>query len=1081
MSQSQNTGFTMPGWGAFDPAAFGPAAFGPTAFGPTAFGPVQEYWVDAWQRSILFLDVLRQRGNISREHNARPAPNVLSFAAELLVDGRTLPRPVNYALVRIVPPAGTVTDPAKRPFIVFDPRAGHGPGIGGMKHDSEIGVALQAGHPCYFVGFLPAPMPGQTVEDVCRAETVFIETVAARHPQAEGKPVLIGNCQAGWQIMMAVAMRPELPGPIMLAGAPLSYWAGVHGKNPLRYLGGLLGGTWLTALTGDLGHGIFDGAHLVANFESMNPANTYWKKAYNVYSRIDTEAKRFLEFETWWGSPVLLNAEEMQWIADNLFVGNRLATGGLRTSDGLRIDLRNIRSPIIVFCSWGDDITPPQQALGWITDLYADDSEIVANGQTIVYTLHDSIGHLGIFVSGKVATKEHGEFASCMDMIDLMPPGLYEAVITEVTEDMANPELIHGRYLFRLEARSLADIRALGNNDAADELRFAAAARLSEVNLGLYRTLLSPWVRAVTTEQSAETMRQLHPNRVQFAAFADENPLMKPLAALAESVRADRRPVAPDNPLLAIEQAVSSWITTGLQAYGAARDMFTEQFFLTTYGSPVLQALLGLGTDQAQAGRHIEHDLLREATEARHRAELETKFAAGGLREALLRALIYIRLPERSADERGFAAMELLRQMQPPGQRFTLAALKQGFAEQFMLLRLDQDRALRALPALLAQEPGQRRLALTALRRIIGASGTISAEGAERLARMEAVFSGADTASSRGEADQCLTIPQPAPAAGHERYEQAHRGGARAAADPHGGRCIPATMSRSKAPSKASGSAWSTRSWSDRPRASAPRRPRPGSISAPCRSSIRRTASSPPRKAVEQVRLGNVEALMKGSLHTDELMAAVVAREGGIRTGRRVSHCFVMAVPGHADPLIVTDAAVNIAPTFAEKVDIVQNAIDLAHALRFQHVRVAILSAMETINAKVPSTLEAAGLCKMADRGQITGAVLDGPLALDNAINPEAAAIKGIVSSVAGRANVLVVPDLEAGNMLAKSLTFLAGADAAGIVLGARVPIILTSRADSLQVRLASCAVASLVAAARRAGTAPAVSQGTHP
>src|SRR5262244_1995274 len=228
-------------------------------------------------------------------------------------------------------------------------------------------------------------------------------------------------------------------------------------------------------------------------------------------------------------------------------------------------------------------------------------------------------------------------------------------------------------------------------------------------------------------------------------------------------------------------------------------------------------------------------------------------------------------------------------------------------------------------------------------------------------------------------------------------------------------------------------------------------------------------------KAVELVREGKAEALMKGSLHTDELMGAVVARETGIRTARRISHCFVMDVPGHKDPLIVTDAAVNIAPDLADKVDIVQNAIDLGHALLFPEVRVAILSAMETVNPKVPSTIEAAALCKMADRGQITGGIVDGPLALDNAISEEAAAIKEIVSSVAGRANVLVVPDLEAGNMLAKSLSFLAGADAAGIVLGARVPIILTSRADSVLTRAASCAVASLVAEARRRSTAAAV------
>jgi phosphate acetyltransferase len=222
-------------------------------------------------------------------------------------------------------------------------------------------------------------------------------------------------------------------------------------------------------------------------------------------------------------------------------------------------------------------------------------------------------------------------------------------------------------------------------------------------------------------------------------------------------------------------------------------------------------------------------------------------------------------------------------------------------------------------------------------------------------------------------------------------------------------------------------------------------------------------------KAVELVRAARAEALMKGSLHTDELMAAVVSRDAGLRTARRISHCFIMDIPGHPNALIITDAAVNIAPTLEDKVDIVQNAIDLAKAMGVEEVRVAILSAMETVNPKVPSTLEAAALCKMADRGQISGALLDGPLALDNAISPEAAAIKNIKSPVAGRANVLVVPDLEAGNMLAKSLSFLSGADAAGIVLGARVPIILTSRADSLLTRLASCAVALLVAADKRA------------
>jgi pimeloyl-ACP methyl ester carboxylesterase len=183
---------------------------------------------------------MRQRGNQYREHMAETAPNVLDYKAELIVDGRTLERPVNYALVRIVPPADVEINPKLRPFIVVDPRAGHGPGIGGFKADSEIGVAFKAGHPCYFIGFLPDPVPGQTIEDIARAEARFIEKVAAAHPEANGKPCVIGNCQAGWAIMMLAAMRPELFGPIIVAGSPLSYWAGVRGKYPMRYSGGLL-------------------------------------------------------------------------------------------------------------------------------------------------------------------------------------------------------------------------------------------------------------------------------------------------------------------------------------------------------------------------------------------------------------------------------------------------------------------------------------------------------------------------------------------------------------------------------------------------------------------------------------------------------------------------------------------------------------------------------------------------------------------------------------------------------------------------------------------------------------------------
>ena len=696
-----------------------------------------EYWSDAWQRSILTLEALNERGNIHLAQAAKEAPNVLNFANELILDGRKLPRPANYGLVRIVPPEGAVVDPAKPPIVVVDPRAGHGPGIGGMKPDSEIGVAIRAGHPCYFVGFSPEPMPGQTIEDVCRAEAAFIEEVARRHPDAESKPIVIANCQAGWQTMMTAAIRPDLMGPIVVAGSPLSYWAGVRGKNPMRYTGGILGGTWLTALSGDLGAGKFDGASLIANFEQLNLANTFWTKEYNVYSKVDTEKQRFLEFETYWGSPVLLNAGEMQWIADNLFVGNKLSTGQIRTSDGLRIDLRNIKSPIVCFCSWGDNITPPQQALGWILDLYDNADEIVANGQTIVYSLHHTIGHLGIFVSGKVALKEHQEFVSCMDMIDAMPPGLYEATITEVTDKTENHQLIDGKYLFRLEARTLDDIRAFGVNSADDEKRFATVARVSEINLGLYRTFVEPWVRAVTTPETAEALRQMHPHRFRFRIFSDQNPFMRPIKAVAAEARLSREPVSPDNPFLSFERAASNWITTCLESLGEARDAMTEAMFLNTYGSPLIQAAVGLMAEPNAVPRPIERDLERESAAAELANALEHRFEAGGADEGALRALIYIRRPDGAADERGFRMLKIIRDSRKANRQLTLSQFKDMVKEQFQLVLFDEERAIKALPKLVHPGEPESDAALDALRALLVAPGPLPKEEKSRVVRVE--------------------------------------------------------------------------------------------------------------------------------------------------------------------------------------------------------------------------------------------------------------------------------------------------------------------------------------------------------
>ncbi len=587
--------------------------------------------VDAAQRSLLFMDVMRQSGNQYREHLAETAPHVLDYAAEVVVDGRTLDRPVNYVLVRIVPPEGVTVDPARRPFVVVDPRAGHGPGIGGFKADSEIGVAFKAGHPCYFVGFLPEPMPGQTLEDIARAEAIFLEKVIALHPQADGKPCVIGNCQAGWAIMMLASLRPELFGPIIIAGSPLSYWAGVRGKNPMRYSGGLLGGSWLTALTSDLGGGKFDGAWLVQNFENQNPANTLWSKRYNLYSKIDTEAPRYLGFERWWGGHVNLNAAEIQAIVDDLFVGNKLAAGEIRASDGAAIDLRNIRSPIVVFCSKGDNITPPQQALGWILDLYEDVDDIRAYGQTIVYTIHESVGHLGIFVSAGVARKEHDEFSSNIDLIDVLPPGLYEAVLEAKGTDTVSSDLVAGQWVMRCEARTLDDIRALGGNDAEDERRFATAARVSEINLALYRAFAQPMVRAMTSAPVSDAMRQLHPLRLQYELFSDANPLMAPVKAMAERASKDRRPVAADNPFLAMQEAVSKQIVASLDAWREMTESLSEQMFLSVYGSPALQAAVGIDPTDARPLRKAQTSPLhRELLQSRI-AELKSRIDQRGL------------------------------------------------------------------------------------------------------------------------------------------------------------------------------------------------------------------------------------------------------------------------------------------------------------------------------------------------------------------------------------------------------------------------------------------------------------------
>jgi pimeloyl-ACP methyl ester carboxylesterase len=703
-----------------------------------AYKDLLEYLIDAGQRTVLYWDVMRQRGNQYQEHMAKTAPHVLQFDHDLILDGRTLPQPVNYGIIKIRPPEGTVIDDRKRPFVVIDPRAGHGPGIGGFKAESEIGEAMRAGHPCYFIGFTPQPEPGQTIEAVIEAWAVFLGRVTELHSGAEGKPVVIGNCQAGWALMMLAAKYPDLCGPIIVAGSPLSYWAGVRGVNPMRYTGGLLGGSWLTELVSDLGHGKFDGAWLVENFENLNPANTLWSKQYNLYANIDTEAPRYLGFERWWGGHVILSGEEMQYIVDNLFVGNKLSTAEMVTADGVRLDLRKIRSPIVCFCSKGDNITPPQQALGWILDLYQSDEDILAAGQTIVYAVHETIGHLGIFVSGGIAKKEHQEFASNIDLIDCLPPGLYEAVIQKKTADAAHAELATGDYISRFERRTLDDIRALGGNTLDEERCFAGVARLSDVNLGLYRTILQPLIRSLATEQSAEWLRRLHPLRLGYELLSDRNPVAKPLAAAAERVQKNRQPVGSDNLFLQWEKIFSDWMTQSLNAYRDWRDMLMEQMFFNFYNQPWLQALLGLRASDDPPRHHPGRDSDHVAFVERRIEELRAKMDKGGPRAAALRALIYVGMPDKGTDEREFEMLRRIRAEQ--GAERSLAEFKQDIREQYCMLRIDESRAIELIPKLLQGHEDEGPQLLEYIRQIVYADGSLHEEGQRRLAQVERLF-----------------------------------------------------------------------------------------------------------------------------------------------------------------------------------------------------------------------------------------------------------------------------------------------------------------------------------------------------
>ena len=679
---------------------------------------LNEYLVDSVQRSIIFTDILRKRGNNYIKHIRSGQPPVLTFNYELILNAKNFQHPANYALVRIsdrrkkdaAPGHGERRQKSKerpekpkRPIVIIDPRAGHGPGIGGSKRDSEIGMALEHGHPVYFILFYTDPIPGQTLPDVIEAIEKFIEKVVELNPYADA-PAVMGNCQAGWGAALAYADRPGIGGPLVLNGAPLSYWSGVSGVNPMRYKGGLLGGVWVNSLLSDLGNGVFDGANLVLNMELLNPANTFWAKQYNVYSQLDTEEERYLNFEKWWGGFFMMNTDEIHYIVNNLFVGNKLERGKLELREGQKLSLKNISSPILVFASMGDNITPAQQALNWIPRVYSSVEDIKRHGQVIVYIVHKDIGHLGIFVAGSVAKKEHNQIISNFDMIDFLPPGLYEMVI--------EGDIKSEKFTTDFAPRTFADIAAY-DDGTSDETDFSVVAKVSEANDNLYQLLARPWVKFWSTELGAEIIRYLHPLRTQRYLFADINPLMRPLKNIASITRQNRKPAAADNPFTAMEKDFAAYIDGILDIYRDYRDLNQETLFKQIYSSDWLRRLF----PPLEAEPSLE--------EQEERADYDKRLLAmeqGGVAEGLIRVYMATARISRGVKRQHYEIGTEIAVTHKVLSKLRPSQFKKIMQEQTAILQADEEKAINALSVLIKNKD-DRMEALSIARRLFLADG----------------------------------------------------------------------------------------------------------------------------------------------------------------------------------------------------------------------------------------------------------------------------------------------------------------------------------------------------------------------
>ncbi|WP_421848830.1 DUF3141 domain-containing protein [Oricola sp.] len=643
----------------------------------------QDYLKDSADRAVLFAETLYRRGNNALDREEEGLKPVLAFDYEMIVDGRALDRPVNYSLVRITPPEGFPPQREDgRPWVIIDPRAGHGSGIGGFKSESEVGVALRDGHPVYFVIFYPEPEPGQTLADVTAAEALFMREVRSRHPAAP-RPLVTGNCQGGWASMILAATHPDLTGPVIIAGAPLSYWAGEVGKNPFRYLGGVMGGAVPALMASDLGGGKFDGASLVYNFETLNPARTWWRKNYDLFAD-DKGAKRFLDFERWWSGFYFMNEAEIRWIVENLFVGNKLTRGQAVLDDGTPIDLTRIEAPVVVFASHGDNITPPQQALNWIPDLYGSIEELRAKGHVIVYTLHDSIGHLGIFVSAQVASKQHKQITSVVKTIEALPPGLYEMQI----------EKAEGVFHVSFEGRTIDDILKL-DDGREEEKEFAAVAKFSEWAVKTYELTWRPILKAMITPEIADKLRETHPMRSQIQAFSRKNPLLDDIGERAEEVRANRTELSDVNPFPKLEAMAADAIEANWNLFRDVRDAWIEMSFHTLYGTPWMKAY----AQQDETPARVQ--TLESLPQVR---EVLQKASQGGYSEAIIRMLILLARARGSVRRERLERSNAMMHSRPPFDTMSEEDRSRLIHEQTMIVDFAGKEAINALPEMLRDD-----------------------------------------------------------------------------------------------------------------------------------------------------------------------------------------------------------------------------------------------------------------------------------------------------------------------------------------------------------------------------------------